>query len=155
MCFLRASLVGHTLEQVAHWTPPLSTCLDSMWCFTWLRFLDEKEHWRHIQNPVVDFSMFLAMISSRPKRNSYLLLCFLWLCMVRAFLVGQTMAHTGHMNPPLSMCLDSTWALTWWRCLELKSHWWQCHRPMSSLAMYCAMRSSSPAEKEYSSSRFI
>ena len=71
-------------------------------------------------------------------------LCFLLLCMARAFRVGLTVKHTEQVNPELSTCLDSTWFLTTELLLELKEQSRQCQTPNSSFCMHLKMASSSP-----------
>ena len=71
-------------------------------------------------------------------------LCFLLLCMARAFRVGLTVKHTEQVNPELSTCLDSTWLLTTELLLELKEQSRQCQTPNSSFCMHLKMASSSP-----------
>jgi hypothetical protein len=68
--------------------------------------------------------------------------------MVRAFLVGQTVEQSGHINPALSICFASTWFLTTEHLLELKGHWRQCQIPISSLCMFLVIKSSRPEHQE-------
>ena len=63
-------------------------------------------------------------------------LCFLELCIDRAFLVGHIVPHTSHETPWLITCFASTWLCTLPFLLELKLHWRQNHSPEASLSTF-------------------
>ena len=76
-------------------------------------------------------------------------LCFLSMCIFKAWRVGLKALQTRHWNTPLSMCFASMWFLVLLLRLDEKSHWEQVQLPVSSLRIFCSINSSKPTNESF------